>query len=100
MYNSDIFRLYNGHILLTQSGLVFAANSEDLYMRAYDVTSGRVLWRSQEQMAAKAGGGVISYKSGGRQFVVVESGGLLLMGIPEDPVVRSDHIYAFALPNA
>ena len=67
----------------------------DYYLRAYDVTTGKVLWK-----ARLPGGGQatpMSYWSNasGRQFVVIAAGGHSTLGTRQ-----TDAIMAFALPEA
>jgi alcohol dehydrogenase (cytochrome c) len=61
-----------GSVLTTAGGLVFAG---DLYrmFRAFDATSGKVLWEST--MAGPVEGYPISYAVEGRQYVAVSAGG-------------------------
>jgi PQQ-dependent dehydrogenase (methanol/ethanol family) len=61
-----------GGILATAGGLVFAGESNG-WFKAYDATSGSILWQFQ------AGAGVnappSSYEVGGKQYIVVAAGG-------------------------
>ena len=66
-------------------------------MRALDIDNGKTLWQSAEPMAAHGGGSPITYRTDGRQYVVIMAGGVSSRGDPMH--VRSDHVYAYALPN-
>jgi quinoprotein glucose dehydrogenase len=80
-----------GGPMLTAGGLVFIGATGDDRFRAFDAASGRELWSHTLPTGAFAV--PMSYEVGGRQFVVVASGG--------HPFVYQkpgDQITAFALP--
>lgn len=83
-----------GGSLVTASGLVFIAGTQERAIRAVDITTGDILWKAR----LPAGGHAtpMTYRSAesGRQFVVVAAGGnyLLQSGY-------SDEIIAYALPS-
>ncbi len=80
-----------GGPMLTAGGLAFIGATGDDRFRAFDLASGRELWAHALPTGAYAV--PMSYESGGRQFVVVASGG--------HPFVYQkpgDQITAFALP--
>lgn len=81
---------YGGPIV-TAGGLVFIGASRDKKFRAFDKTSGRLLWETQ----LPAGGYATpsTYSVGGRQFVVIACGG----GKMSTP--SGDAYVAFALPK-
>ena len=84
-----------GGPMLTAGGVAFMGSALDYYLRAYDVTTGKVLWK-----ARLPGGGQatpMSYWSNasGRQFVVIAAGGHGTLGTRQ-----TDAIMAFALPKA
>ena len=58
-------------VLTTAGGLVFAGDV-DRYFKAFDVTSGKVLW--QARLGAALQGFPISYSAGGKQFIAVPTG--------------------------
>ena len=62
-----------GGPIVTASGLVFIAAANDDKLRAFDVLTGRELWRA----SLPAGGQAtpMTYVAGGRQFVVIAAGG-------------------------
>ena len=64
---------YGGPIV-TAGGLVFiAATNHDRKIRAFDKTTGALLWESTLPSSGNATPAV--YESGGRQFVVIAAGG-------------------------
>jgi quinoprotein glucose dehydrogenase len=83
-----------GGSLITRSGLVFIAATQERRLRAIEIESGRELWST----ALPAGGHAtpMTYRSArsGRQFIIVASGGSPLMQSG-----RSDAIMAFTLPK-
>jgi len=58
-------------VLTTAGGLVFVGDV-DRYFKAFDVTSGKVLW--QARLGAALHGFPISYSAGGKQFIAVPTG--------------------------
>lgn len=84
-----------GGAIVTRSGLVFIGATIDNYLRAFDVKSGRELWKGR----LPAGGQALpmSYVSprSGRQYVVIAAGGHQFM----DTTI-GDYVVAYALPSA
>lgn len=80
-----------GGPMLTAGGLVFIGATGDDRFRAFDVKSGREVWQTTLPTGAFAV--PMSYETGGRQFVVVASGGHAF--VYQKP---GDQITAFALP--
>jgi quinoprotein glucose dehydrogenase len=82
-----------GGTIVTAGGLVFIGGSKDEKFRAFDASTGRVLW--EHQLDAGAYATPATYAVGGRQFVVVAAGG------GGKPRTRSgDAFVAFALPRS
>jgi quinoprotein glucose dehydrogenase len=81
-----------GGPLLTESGLVFIAATMDWYLRAFDAATGEELWKARLPTGAFAT--PMTYRAGGRQFVVIAAMGYDRAGVP----VR-DELIAFALPQ-
>jgi len=79
-----------GGPLSTASGLVFIGAALDNHLRAFDATSGRMLWRVRLPASPQAT--PMTYAYGGRQFVVVSAGGHGRAGS-----TLGDAIVAFAL---
>jgi quinoprotein glucose dehydrogenase len=82
-----------GGPLLTESGLVFIGATMDWYLRAFDAETGAELWKGRLPTGGMAT--PMTYRAGGRQFVVIAAMGYTRGGVP----VR-DELIAFALPPA
>ena len=81
-----------GAPILTESGLAIIGAAQDDYVRAFDVTTGEELWR--ERIPAGAQATPMTYRSGGRQYVVIAAG-----GHARAQTTLGDHLIAFALPE-
>jgi quinoprotein glucose dehydrogenase len=82
-----------GGPLMTAGGVAFLSGTLDYYMRAYDVTNGKELWRSRLPAGGQAT--PMSYRgSDGRQYVVVAAGGHGSLGTK-----TGDSVIAYALPK-
>ena len=81
-----------GGPLVTAGGLVFIGATMDRMLRAFDLATGKELWR--HRMPAGTQTSPMSYEAGGRQFVVMALGHHLWFGSP-----AGDQIVAFALPE-
>src|SRR6266496_2629344 len=79
-----------GGPIVTASGLVFIGATLDRAIRAFDVETGRELWKASLPAGARAT--PMTYEAGGRQFVVIAAGG-------GGPFGAGDAIIAFALPK-
>ena len=77
---------------MTASGLVFIAGTVDPHIRAFDVATGRELWKGD--LPASGHATPMTYAIGGKQYVVIAAGGH--QAIPEEK--QGDAIVAFALP--
>ncbi|MEP7244590.1 MAG: pyrroloquinoline quinone-dependent dehydrogenase [Gammaproteobacteria bacterium] len=84
-----------GGPIATAGDLVFVGGAMDRYIRAFDVETGRELWKH----ALPAGGQAtpMTYRAGKseRQYVVIAAGGHGPLGVP-----RGDTVVAFALPRS
>jgi len=80
-----------GGPVITKSGLVFIGASMDSRVRALDVKTGKVLWKSLVEAPAVALPCVYTYK--GKEYVVFAVGGNSIL----EPKV-SDQLVAYALP--
>jgi quinoprotein glucose dehydrogenase len=80
-----------GGSIVTAGGLVFIAATFDGALRAFDVETGRELWKAQLPAGGQAT--PMTYRAGGRQFVVIAAGGHGKLGTP-----LGDYVVAFALP--
>jgi len=82
-----------GGSIITASGLVFIGATTDQYLRAYDLKSGKVLWRARLPAGAQAT--PMTYRGrDGRQYVVITAGGHGALGTR-----YGDYTMAFALPR-
>jgi quinoprotein glucose dehydrogenase len=84
-----------GGPIVTAGGLVFIAGTLiDHSFRAFDVETGKEIWKSQLPTAGGATPMTYQIKKGGKQFVVIAAGGH--RGVTEEP--QKDEIIAFTLP--
>jgi quinoprotein glucose dehydrogenase len=79
-----------GGPIVTAGGLAFVGATLDRMLRAFDVETGRELWRAPLPAGAKAT--PMTYAVGGRQYVAVAAGG------DGDVFGKGDEIVVFALP--
>jgi quinoprotein glucose dehydrogenase len=80
-----------GGSMVTGGGLVFIAAAMDNYLRAFDVETGKELWKAELPASAQAA--PMTYRAGGKQFVVIAAGGHGKLGTK-----MGDYVVAFALP--
>ena len=83
-----------GGSIVTAGGLVFIAGTLDPYIRAFDVETGKELWKAQLPASGHATPMTYQLKSGGKQYLVIAAGGHAK--IDEEP--QSDALVAFTLP--
>ena len=81
-----------GGAVATAGGLIFIAATPDEKIRAFEKSSGRVLWEHQLPAGGYATPSV--YMVGGRQFVAIAAG-----GSGKNATRSGDSIIAFALPT-
>jgi quinoprotein glucose dehydrogenase len=81
-----------GGPIVTASGLAFIAGTFDPYIRAFDVETGKELWKAQ--LPASGNATPMTYSLKGRQYVVIGAGGH--PKITEEAL--SDALVAFSLP--
>lgn len=81
-----------GGPLITGSGLVFIAATVDNYLRAFDLHSGRELWKGRLPAGGQAT--PMSYTHEGRQYIVIAAGGHKVVGTK-----LGEHLVAFSLPS-
>lgn len=82
-----------GGPIVTAGGLVFSAGTVDRRLHAFDVETGKEVWTAELPSSAHAM--PMTYEAGGRQYLVVASGGSAK--IPEER--QGDAVVAFALPR-
>ena len=83
-----------GGPILTKGGLAFLSGTLDYYVRAYDETSGRMLWESRLPAGGQATPMTYLSPASGRQFLLVVAGGHGSTGTK-----AGDSIIAYALPK-
>lgn len=81
-----------GGPMVTGGGLVFIGAAMDNYLRAFDIDTGRELWKGRVPAGAQAT--PMTYHVGRRQFVVIAAGGHGGLGTKQ-----GDYVVAFALPE-
>ena len=84
-----------GGPIVTAGGVVFIASTIDPFLRAFDVETGRELWKGALPAPGHATPMTYQIQPNGRQFVVIAAGGHAK--IDEERV--SDALVAFALPK-
>ena len=80
-----------GGALATAGGLVFIAAAQDEVLRALDIETGTELW--QAKLPAGGQATPMTFRVGGRQYLVIAAGGHGDYG-----VTLSDRVVAYALP--
>jgi quinoprotein glucose dehydrogenase len=80
-----------GGPIVTAGGLVFTAATKDPFLRAFDAKTGEQLWQGQLPVPAQST--PMTYKAGGKEFIVIAAGGHGTFGTPQ-----GDSLVAFALP--
>ena len=80
-----------GGTLATQGGLVFIAGTQDYYLRAFDSSTGKEVWKARLPVGSQ--GGPMSYVSPktGKQYILISAG-----GARQSPD-RGDYVIAYAL---
>lgn len=81
-----------GGPIVTAGGIAFIAAAMDNYLRAFDIDTGRELWKGRLPAGGQAT--PMTYEIAGRQFVVIAAGGHSGLG-----TTRGDYVVAFALPK-
>jgi quinoprotein glucose dehydrogenase len=84
-----------GGPIATAGDLVFISAATDSYLRAFDIETGRELWKYKLPAGGQAT--PMTYRAGRdqRQYLVISAGGHGPLGTP-----RGDYLIAFALPPA
>ena len=83
-----------GGPIATASGLVFIAATIDDYLRAFDASTGELLWSGRLPAGGQATPMTYRVSQDSRQFVVIAAGGHALM-----QTTLGDAVVAFALPQ-
>lgn len=79
-----------GGPMTTAGGLVFFAATQDYYLRAFDSSTGKEVWKARLPVGSQ--GTPVSYMVDGKQYIVISAG-----GARQSPD-RGDYVIAFALP--
>jgi quinoprotein glucose dehydrogenase len=82
-----------GGPMVTAGGLVFIGAAMDDYIRAFDIDTGRELWKHKLPAGGQAT--PMSYTVDGRQYIVIAAGGHGGLN-----TTRGDYVVAFALPRS
>ncbi|MEG3150530.1 membrane-bound PQQ-dependent dehydrogenase, glucose/quinate/shikimate family [Sphingomonas sp. ZT3P38] len=82
----------NGGAVVTAGGLVFVAAATDNLIRAIDLRTGKTLW--SDVLPAGGQATPMVYEQGGREYLVIMTGGHHFM---ETPI--GDQVIAYALPQ-
>ena len=84
-----------GGAVTTRSGLTFIAATQERALRAFDVNTGKLVWRVPLPVGGHATPMSYISKKSGRQFIVIAAGGNapLSSGI-------GDYVMAYALPKS
>ena len=81
-----------GGSIVTGGGLVFIAAAMDTYLRAFDIETGKEVWKAALPASAQAT--PMTYQGGdGKQYLVIAAGGHGKLGTK-----RGDSVVAFRLP--
>jgi quinoprotein glucose dehydrogenase len=83
-----------GGPIVTAGDLVFIGAAMDRYIRAFDLETGRELWKHPLPAGGQATPMTYRAGKGERQYVVIAAGGHGPLGVP-----RGDTVVAFALPK-
>lgn len=81
-----------GGPIVTAGGLAFIAGTYDPYFRAFDLRTGKELWKVK--LPASGHATPMTYEYKGRQYVVIAAGGHAHI----DEEAQGDSVIAFALP--
>jgi len=79
--------------MATAGGLTFYAGTQDYYLRAFDSSTGKQVWKSRLPVGSQATPMTYLSPESGRQFVVVVAGGARMT--PE----KGDYVIGYALPK-
>jgi len=77
--------------MVSTGGLVFTAAAMDNYLRAFDVETGKELWKYELPAGGQAT--PMTYMLNGKQYVVIAAGGHGKLGTKQ-----GDYVIAFTLP--
>lgn len=84
-----------GGSLMTQTGLLFIAATQERAFRAFDSATGKLLWRTRLPVGGHSNPMTYYSDHSGRQFVVIAAS-----GHPQLQSGSGDYLIAYALPKA
>lgn len=84
-----------GGPLVTRSGLLFIAATQERTFRAFELETGRLLWQDRLPAGGHAAPMTFYSNRSGRQFVVIPASGHFLMRNG-----KADYLLAYALPSS
>ena len=84
-----------GGAVTTRSGLIFIAATQERALRAFDLNSGKLVWRVSLPAGGHATPMTYISKKSGRQFVVIAAGGNAPLSSG-----AGDYVMAYALPKS
>ena len=79
--------------MATAGALVFIGATRDNHLRAFDIETGRLLWKAL--LPAGAQSTPMTYEIAGRQYILIAAGGHGKLG-----ATLGDYVVAFSLPRA
>jgi quinoprotein glucose dehydrogenase len=79
-----------GGSITTAGGLIFAGAAMDTWLRAFDIETGKEIWKAELPASAQAT--PMSYEAGGKQYIVIAAGGHGKLGTK-----LGDYVVAFSL---
>lgn len=83
-----------GGSVITGGGVALIGTAMDRYFRAYDTSTGELLW--EDRMPVGSTATPISYVAeNGKQYIVISAGGATY-AVPD---ARGDYVIAYALPD-
>lgn len=83
-----------GGSIITKGGLVFIAAAQDDYLRAFDIDTGRELWKGRLPAGGQATPMSFVSDKTGKQYVVIAAGGHAYL-----QTTIGDYVVAFSLPD-
>lgn len=83
-----------GGPITTASGVTFIGATTDAYIRAFETSTGKQLWKARLPASAHATPMTYRLREDGKQFVVIAAGGHMLLGTKP-----GDALVAYALPD-
>lgn len=83
-----------GGPIVTAAGLIFVAGAVDSFFRAFDIETGKEIWKIRLPASGAATPMTYRARPGGKQFVVIAAGGH--SKVSEE--AQSDAVVAFSLP--